>query len=107
MDRKLAKKLDSASDRLLETISQLASWIASGPKAPKIPLAKNAAASSSKKLKSKVDLDLDLADVTTNESFASNLGELVDHLMESADTCLDEYTGKLAPRNVAAQDNSA
>ncbi|KAJ1038342.1 hypothetical protein NDA10_004603 [Ustilago hordei] len=107
MDRKLAKKLDSESDRLLESISQLASWIASGPKAPKIPLAKNAAASSSKKLKSKVDLDLDLADVTTNESFASNLGELVDHLMESADTCLDEYTGKLAPRNVAAQENSA
>ncbi|KAJ1024101.1 hypothetical protein NDA16_002940 [Ustilago loliicola] len=107
MDRKLAKKLDSESDRLLQSISQLASWIASDPKAPKIPLAKNAAASSSRKAKSKVELDLDLADVTTNESFASNLGELVDHLLESADTCLDEYTGKLAPRSVSAAEENA
>ena len=104
MDRKLAKKLDSESDRVLASISQLASWIASDPRAPKIPLAKAAAsaAASSKKSKAKVEVDLDLADVTTNPSFASNLGELVDHLLESADTCLDQYTGKLAPRNLAS-----
>lgn len=106
MDRKLAKKLDSESDRLLQSISQLASWIASDSKAPKIPLAAKNTGSSSKKAKSKVELELDLADVTTNESFASNLGELVDHLLESADTCLDEYTGKLAPRNVAATEEN-
>ena len=102
MDRKLAKKLDSESDRLLHSVSQLASWIASDSSAPKIPLAKAADASAStKKPNSKVELDLDLAHVTTSETFATNLGELVDHLLESADTCLDEYTGKLAPRSLA------
>ncbi|SPO30539.1 related to RRP6 - Exonuclease component of the nuclear exosome [Ustilago trichophora] len=102
MDRKLAKKLDSESDRVLQSISQLAGWIASDSRAPKLPLAKIATTTSStKKRKANVELDLDSADVTTNASFASNLGELVDHLLESADTCLDEYTGKLAPRNLA------
>ncbi len=47
---------------------------------------------------------MEVADVTTTEAFASNLGELVDHLLESADTCLDEYTGKLAPRNLAGKE---
>ncbi|EST07416.2 HRDC domain protein [Kalmanozyma brasiliensis GHG001] len=102
MDRKLAKKLDTESDRILQSISQLSGWIASDSRAPKIPLAKGSGTSSTKKAKGSVEMDLDLADVTTNESFASNLGELVDHLLESADTCLDEYTGKLAPRKVAA-----
>lgn len=109
MDRKLAKKLDSESDRILHSINELASWIASDSKAPKIPLAKAASsgAASTKKGKSRVELNLDLADVTTNEAFASNLGELVDHLLESADTCLDEYSGKLAPRNLAKEDGAA
>ncbi|GAK67481.1 exosome complex exonuclease rrp6 [Moesziomyces antarcticus] len=104
MDRKLAKKLDAESNRLLQSISQLASWIASDSRAPNIPLAHSSASGSSPdkaKAKAKVELELDMADVTTNESFASNLGELVDHLLESADTCLDEYTGKLAPRSLA------
>ncbi|TKY87592.1 hypothetical protein EX895_003606 [Sporisorium graminicola] len=106
MDRKLAKKLDSESDRVLQSISQLASWIASDSRAPKIPLAKTDA-SGSKKQKASVAVDLDFTDVITKESFTSNLGELVDHLLESADTCLDEYTGKLAPRKVGASADDA
>lgn len=106
MDRKLAKKLDAESNRLLQSISQLASWIASDSRAPSIPLAQSSSSVASSltdktNAKAKVELELDMADVTTNESFASNLGELVDHLLESADTCLDEYTGKLAPRSLA------
>ncbi|SNX87735.1 related to RRP6 - Exonuclease component of the nuclear exosome [Melanopsichium pennsylvanicum] len=103
MDRKLAKRLDSESDRVIQSISQLASWIASDSRAPKIPLAKSSSSSevAKKNAKTKLDIQLDCADVTGNESFASNLGELVDHLLESADTCLDEYSGKLAPRNLA------
>lgn len=115
MDRKLAKKLDSESDRVLHSISQLVGWIASDPRAPTIPLANRAASSSNSSSHStnsrnpSVDVNLHLADVTTNQSFASNLGELVDHLLESADTCLDEYTGKLAPRKLgsAAEENAA
>ncbi|GAC94329.1 likely nuclear exosome component [Pseudozyma hubeiensis SY62] len=110
MDRKLSNKLDSESDRILSSVSQLASWIASDPRAPKIPLSKQASSSSNsaRKQKQSVNLDLDMADVTTTESFASNLGELVDHLLESADTCLDEFTGKLAPRKMAsAADDTA
>ncbi|CDS02128.1 hypothetical protein [Sporisorium scitamineum] len=110
MDRKLAKKLDAESDRVLQSISQLATWIANDSRAPKIPLAKsNSGSNPTKKQKASVSMDLDLTDVTTKESFASNLGELVDHLLESADTCLDEYTGKLAPRKVgvSADDSPA
>ena len=108
MDRKLAKKLDAESDRVLSSVKHLAAWITSDPRAPMIPLAKPSAGSGlTNKAKSSVDMDLDLAHVTTPESFASNLGELVDHLLESADTCLDEYTGKLAPRKLGASAQDA
>ncbi|SJX66427.1 related to RRP6-Exonuclease component of the nuclear exosome [Sporisorium reilianum f. sp. reilianum] len=100
MDRKLAKRLDTESERVLASIAQLAGWVASDARAPKIPLA-------AKQAKGKVGVELDVADVTTTESFVSNLGELVDHLLESADTCLDEYTGKLAPRKVGASGDDA
>ncbi|PWY97977.1 hypothetical protein BCV70DRAFT_202466 [Testicularia cyperi] len=95
MDRKLGKKLDAESDRILDTISDLAMWVAADSRAPKIPLM-------AERKDSKGKLKLELADVTTKESFNTNIGELVDHLLENADTCLDEYSGKLAPRNLAS-----
>ncbi|KAN0064991.1 exosome nuclease subunit [Thecaphora frezii] len=97
IDRKLIPKLDAEADRLLSSVSQLASWISAHPQAPNPPFVERTTTTTTSRSRSRNGVELQPEDISA-DVFARSIGDLIDHLLENADTCLDEYTGKIAPR---------
>ena len=86
LDRPFGRDLDSESGRLLGLVDKMSTWASDS-------MPKSRSAQKGKQKLTERSL--------TADEFAGSLGDLVDHLLERADTCLDEYTGKVAPRSGA------
>ncbi len=94
LDRPFGRDVDAESARILSLVDKTQSWIGSS-------LPNKSARAQSEKQKGKQKLT---ERSLTAEEFTNTLGDLVDHLLERADTCLDEYLGKVAPRSAAKPD---
>ncbi|UZJ52111.1 hypothetical protein CBS101457_001431 [Exobasidium rhododendri] len=85
LDRSLVKELDSSREEIVEALNSLLAGISGkGTKG-------------SSKLKADDGWNLRADDLLDGNSFSRKLGDIVDTLLEKADTRLDEYQGKTKP----------
>lgn len=96
LDKSLAKELESAKETVLSTVNQLVESINGGAGSARKSakgLGKSRAGNGSGQ-----DGKIFLEDLVDADAFSRSLGDVVDSLLENADTCLDEYQGRVKPR---------
>lgn len=81
IDRGLAAEIDAQSQQVQKHIQQLTRW--AKPKG-----------------KAKAATDDDEDDDESPTALYNRISDVIDGLLERADTCMDEYSGKAAPRNL-------
>lgn len=99
LDKALAKDIEFTKDSILSTINELVESISGSTNAGS---AKVGAGKARARNGSGPEGRIQLEDLVDADAFSRSLGDVVDSLLESADTYLDEYQGRVKPRSAAA-----
>ncbi|KDN53450.1 hypothetical protein K437DRAFT_230739 [Tilletiaria anomala UBC 951] len=99
LDRPFGRSVDAESSRLLSLVERVRTWVAESAPSASGPGRRGLLSAGHNRISGKGKQQQAVTDRSLDEDeFGNTMGDLIDHLLERADTCLDEYAGKVVPK---------